>query len=104
MKKIFSKFQFPRHHYSFDSVFHSAKEIPKVSEKDKRFSVDVFTMDENGMHGLAFYSFEDSGRWIHSDNVTDYFEKGNEENWKWYYPPFEKKDIMHNQGKLKPSK
>lgn len=68
--------------------FYDPSAIPAVSEEDCSHSVDVFILDEEGMHGLAFYSFEDK-RWIfHTDTLVDYNEPGNEMKWKWYYPPF----------------
>lgn len=58
--------------------------------KGEEFSVDVFVIDENGMHGIAFYSFDDQKWRFHTDTLVDYNEAGNETKWKWYYPIIEK--------------
>lgn len=59
---------------------------PNQSKEDIRFSEDVFIIDENGMHGLAFYSFEDEEWNFHTETLVDYNESGAETKWKWYYP------------------
>lgn len=67
-----------------------------LSGKDEEFSVDVFIIDENGLHGLAFYNF-DTGKWsFHTDTVVDYNEPGHETKWWWYYPPIELEQL--NKG------
>lgn len=67
-------------------LFNPITDQPKPSEDCPEFSVDVFIIDENDMHGLACYHFEDK-KWIfHTDTLVDYDEKGAETKWKWYYP------------------
>ncbi|MFZ4413620.1 MAG: hypothetical protein ACOYOV_11090 [Bacteroidales bacterium] len=68
------------------SIFHDPTEIPLVSKCDSTVTVDVFIIDESGMHGLAFYDLQDKEWRFHTDTVVDYNEKGNETKWKWYYP------------------
>ncbi len=69
--------------------FYSPDEYPTRVE-DEDFSVDVFILDENGMHGIAFWNFDDEVWRFHTDTLVDYNEKGAETKWKWYYPPFTK--------------
>lgn len=52
----------------------------------EHFSEDVFVVDENGMHGLAFYNFDTETWSFHTDTLVDYNEEGAETKWKWYYP------------------
>ena len=52
----------------------------------ENFSEDVFVVDENGMHGLAFYNFDTETWSFHTDTLVDYNEEGAETKWKWYYP------------------
>ena len=52
----------------------------------EHFSEDVFVVDENGMHGLAFYNFDTETWGFHTDTLVDYNEEGAETKWKWYYP------------------
>ncbi len=66
---------------------------PKPSPDDVTFSVDVLIIDENELHGVACYSFEDE-KWIfHTDTLVDYDEVGHETQWRWYYPTFTKEDV-----------
>ncbi len=70
------------------------KNKPDPNPEAPEHSVDVFIMDEDGMHGLAAYSFADE-KWIfHTDTLVDYDEEGAETKWRWYYPPFTKKQIF----------
>ncbi len=60
------------------------------------FSVDVFIIDENGMHGIGFYDFE-LKKWVfHTDTLVDYDEEGAETKWKWYYPPYEVNQVFQS--------
>jgi hypothetical protein len=69
---------------------HDPSQRPKHSDDTREFSVDVFTIDEHGLPGLAYFSFEDD-RWrFHTDTLVDYNEHGNETRWNWYYPPITK--------------
>jgi len=52
----------------------------------EHFSEDVFVVDENGMHGLAFYNFDTETWGFHTDTLVDYNEQGAVTKWKWYYP------------------
>lgn len=65
--------------------FYDHTKTPKISE-DRDFSEDVFIIDEDGVHGLAYYCFRDSKWYFHTDTLVDYFEEDNETKWKWYYP------------------
>ena len=67
---------------------------PLPSKNDITFSDDVFIIDEDGMHGLAYYSFEDCQWKFHTDTLVDYNEVGHETKWKWYYPTFTIKDAF----------
>ena len=67
---------------------------PLPSKNDITFSDDVFIIDEDGMHGLAYYSFEDCQWKFHTDTLVDYNEVGHETKWKWYYPTFTVKDAF----------
>lgn len=68
-------------------LFNPQKNKPKPSKDDITFSEDVYIIDEDGMHGLAYYSFEDEKWRFHTDTLVDYDEPGNETKWLWYYPP-----------------
>jgi len=68
------------------SIFNDPTDIPLASKCDSTVTVDVFIIDERGMHGLAFYDLQDKEWRFHTDTVVDYNEKGNETKWKWYYP------------------
>lgn len=72
--------------------FYFPTDLPKPSEDDKDFSVDVFIVDEDGMYGLAYYSFADNEWAFHTDTLVDYNEEGYNTRWKWCYPPFTAKD------------
>lgn len=66
---------------------------PIESEDDKMLSVDVCCIDEEGLHNLGYYNFEENKWKFHTDTLVDYFEKGNETKWWWYYPVVTKKVI-----------
>lgn len=60
--------------------------------KDKNLletSEDVCTVDDKGMHGLAWYNF-DTKKWsFHTDTLTD----PETTMWWWYYPVVSKRDL-----------
>ena len=68
-------------------MFYDPSEYPTRVEGED-FSVDVFILDETGVHGIAFWNFDDEVWRFHTDTLVDYNEKGAETKWKWYYPPF----------------
>jgi hypothetical protein len=72
--------------------FYDQTQLPEPSEDDKDFSDDVFIVDEDGMYGLAYYSFADSEWAFHTDTLVDYNEDGANTDWRWCYPPFTAKD------------
>jgi len=74
--------------------FDPERNKPLPSKNDITFSDDVFIIDEDGMHGLAYYSFEDCQWKFHTDTLVDYNEVGHETKWKWYYPTFTVKDAF----------
>ena len=76
-------------------TFHQPSEKPIPAPDDPANSVDVFIMDEDGMHGLAFYSFEYEEWWMNADDF-DGFEDG-QSKWVWYYPPYTTEDVVSNQ-------
>lgn len=78
----------------------SVKPIP--APDDPLNSVDVFIMDEDGMHGLAYYSFEDKKWCFHTDTLVDYNEPGSETKWVWYYPPYNKEDVKFSTDHVNP--
>jgi hypothetical protein len=66
---------------------------PKRGEEEPAFSEDICIIDENGLHGVACFSFE-LDLWVfHYDTLVDYREKDKTTKWKWYYPPISNKDI-----------
>lgn len=68
--------------------------VDPIHVEGENFSVDVFVIDEEGMHGLAFYNF-DTHKWsFHTDTLVDYNEPGHETKWKWYYPPYGVKEAF----------
>lgn len=67
--------------------------FPVFSTDYEWMSVDVITIDEEGLINLAYYSFRENEWKFHTDTLVDYFEKGNEMKWGWYYSPFTKYDI-----------
>lgn len=74
-------------------LFDPKRNKPKPSPNDATFSVDVNIIDENGVHGLAYFCFEDN-KWIfHTDTLVDYDEVGAETKWVWYYPVLDKNDV-----------
>ena len=74
--------------------FDPERNKPLPSKNDITFSDDVFIIDEDGMHGLAYYSFEDCQWKFHTDTLVDYNEVGHETKWKWYYPTVTVKDAF----------
>lgn len=67
-------------------LFDPKRNKPYVSSDDPTFSKDVFIIDEDGVHGLAYFCFE-SDKWrFHTDTLVDYDEEGAETKWMWYYP------------------
>lgn len=74
-------------HMEAGAVFYDPSEYPTRVEGED-FSVDVFILDETGVHGIAFWNFDDEVWRFHTDTLVDYNEKGAETKWKWYYPPF----------------
>jgi len=79
--------------------FHNPTEYPTRVEGED-FSVDVFILDETGVHGIAFWSFDDEVWRFHTDTLVDYNEKGAETKWKWYYPPFEVEIVFTEKNNL----
>ena len=73
--------------------FYNPTEYPTRVEGED-FSVDVFILDEDGVHGIAFWNFDDEVWRFHTDTLVDYNEKGAETKWKWYYPPFDKETVL----------
>ena len=55
---------------------------PRPNQEAPHISVDVFTIDEEGMHGLAFYSFTDERWYFHTETLIDVQTI----QWRWYYP------------------
>lgn len=73
--------------------FYNPTEHPTRVEGED-FSVDVFILDEDCVHGIAFWNFDDEVWRFHTDTLVDYNEKGAETKWKWYYPPFELSEVF----------
>lgn len=61
---------------------------PRVSEDDPTFTVDVFTVDEDGLTNLGYYCFKTNSWQFHTDTLSDY--NSGEIKWVWYYPPISK--------------
>ncbi|MES2379709.1 MAG: hypothetical protein V4538_01620 [Bacteroidota bacterium] len=57
-------------------------DIPNVSTDDK-YSVNVFTIDEDNHPAIAYYNFE-NGLWFF---VAGDYAPTSETKWHWYYPP-----------------
>lgn len=68
-------------------TFDPEKSRPRKSPDDSAFSETVFIIDEEGLDGLAFFSFEDDKWTFLTDTLVDYYEPGHETKWRWYYPP-----------------
>ena len=66
---------------------------PKPCEEDPACSEDICMIDEHGMQGVAYFSFELNIWVFHYDTLVDYREKDIKTKWKWYYPPVSNKDI-----------
>lgn len=69
--------------------------FPIKSSDDPDYSVDVFTMNEDGMINTAYYHFEDKGWYFHGDTLYDM--EG--QKFTWIYPPPE----MYKASGLHPS-
>lgn len=67
-------------------LFDPEKRKPVASKDDVTFSEDVCIIDEDGLNGLAYYSFEDAEWKFHTDTMVDYNEPGAKTKWMWYYP------------------
>lgn len=76
--------------------FHDPSEYPTRVEGED-FSVDVFILDETGVHGIAFWNFDDEVWRFHTDTLVDYNEPNAETKWKWYYPPFGLDQVFKSQ-------
>lgn len=66
-----------------------AKSKPRKDIDVPYHSVDVYIVDEDGLHGIAYYNF-DLKRW---DFVTDTLTDYDEIRWLWYYSPIDVKNI-----------
>lgn len=66
---------------------------PKSNKEEPEFSEDICIIDENGVNGIAFFSFKEK-KWIfYIDTLIDYNSEGAGIKWKWYYPPLNSNDI-----------
>ena len=74
--------------------FHTPFEYPTRVEGEE-FSVDVFILDELGVHGIAFWNFDDKVWRFHTDTLVDYNEPNAETKWKWYYPPYDLNQVFN---------
>ena len=75
------------------SYYNPKKTQPRLNPEGDNISVDVFVIDEHGLHGIAFFCYE-SNEWLfHTDTLIDYNEEGNNTKWLWYYPT-PKKDTV----------
>ena len=74
--------------------FHNPSEYPTRVEGEE-FSVDVFILDETGVHGIAFWNFDDKVWRFHTDTLVDYNEPNAETKWKWYYPPYDLNQVFN---------
>lgn len=74
-------------------LFNPNKVQPQKSKDDDRFSLDVFIIDETGLNGLAYYSFEENKWEFHTDTLVYYFEEDDPTEWYWYYPPINIEDV-----------
>jgi len=75
-------------------LFDPKKNKPRPSKDDITFSEDVCIIDENDVHGLAYFCFESMQWRFHTDTLVDYDEIGAETKWKWYYPVVSAKDVF----------
>lgn len=55
----------------------------KPRKEEEEFSVDVRTIDDMGLNGLAYYDYE-FNKW---NFLTDTITNPETTKWKWYYPP-----------------
>ncbi len=60
---------------------------PQPRKDAPELSVDVFILDKDGLHGLAFFSFKEEKWYVHTDTFVGYMKCPIEANWMWYYPP-----------------
>jgi hypothetical protein len=61
-------------------VVYNSTEYPDIEERDECYSVDVITMDKDGLLNIAFYDY-DTKKWrFHIDNHTD-------DDFRWCYAP-----------------
>ena len=74
--------------------FHDPFEHP-IRVEGEEFSVDVFILDETGVHGIAFWNFDDKVWRFHTDTLVDYNEPNAETKWKWYYPPYDLDQVFN---------
>jgi len=79
-------------------LFDPKKNKPIPSEDDPTFSVDVCIIDEENVHGLAFYSFDNEKWGFHTDTLVDYDEAENETKWCWYYPVVSATNVFEKNG------
>ncbi|MES2379710.1 MAG: hypothetical protein V4538_01625 [Bacteroidota bacterium] len=61
-------------------------QLPKPSTDDAAFSDDVFIIDENNNHGMAYYSFQNGKWYFYTDTNVDYITPRPASKWLWYYP------------------
>jgi len=74
-------------------LFDPSRHKPKPKDVDPAFSEDICIIDQNGLHGLAFYYFTEN-KWIfYVDTLIDYNTEGKGLKWKWFYPPVSSEDI-----------
>lgn len=71
-------------------LFDPERNKPRKHKCDPMYSDDVCTIDENNIHGLAFYSFEDEEWMFHTEVLTDYKKV----KWMWYYPVVSADDVF----------
>lgn len=74
-------------------LFNPKTNKPKPDKEDPEFSEDVCIIDENGLIGVACFSFEDNTWVFPFDTLIDYNGKDAETKWKWYYPPVNSANI-----------
>ena len=79
-------------------LFYEPTEYPTRVEGED-FSVDGFILDETGVHGIAFWNFDDKVWRFHTDTLVDYNELNAETKWKWYYPSYGLNEVFGNGQK-----
>lgn len=66
---------------------------PKLNKDEPAFSEDICIIDENGVNGIAFFSFVEK-KWVfYIDTLIDYNTEAAGIKWRWYYPPVCSKDV-----------